>query len=93
MSLEIGLQLVALFGKVVKPLGDGLLLEKVCYMGQGALRFYSSATLLSLYFGTTYAVCWADLVPPHCDEPCPRGTVSQHDPFPVSCLCRSVLSQ
>lgn len=48
MGLEMSLQLVALFGKVVKPLGGGPLVEKVCYRGQGALRFYSSASLPSL---------------------------------------------
>lgn len=52
MGLEIGLQLVALFGKAVKPLRGGLFLEKSMLQGQGALRFYSSAPLPSLSLST-----------------------------------------
>lgn len=35
MCLEIGLQMVVLLGKIVKPLGGGALLGKVCYWGKG----------------------------------------------------------
>lgn len=44
MCLKIVLQLVVLFGEVVKPLGGGTLLKKVCYWVK-ALGFYSLASL------------------------------------------------
>lgn len=96
MGLELGLQLVALFGKAVKPLRGGLFLDKSMLQGQGALRFYSSAPLPSLSLSTLGLLMQcvgADPVLPHCDGLCPSGTVSQRGPSPVSCLCQSVLSQ
>lgn len=38
MGLEIGLQLVALFGKAVKPLGGRPLLEKSMLQGAGGFE-------------------------------------------------------